>query len=153
MGMRMPETCWAVSKWQAINLWSCCILLVDSVEKIFDDFSPSVLNGPFTKIPQFIFGKRIVSALCVISLTLVLTSHMMPEVSVNRTKSCVHVSAMRTKTDVREKHDGRCFHCCSRPMKPGSELGWSSWDTILSVPYHHRSVIGSRDLWLMPCIE
>jgi hypothetical protein len=32
MGMRMPETCWAVSKQQAINLWSCCILLVDSVE-------------------------------------------------------------------------------------------------------------------------
>jgi hypothetical protein len=32
MGMRMPETCWAVSKWQVINLRSCCILLVDSVE-------------------------------------------------------------------------------------------------------------------------
>jgi hypothetical protein len=32
MGMRMPETCWAVSKRQVINLWSCCILLVDSVE-------------------------------------------------------------------------------------------------------------------------
>ena len=33
MGMRMPETCWALSKWQVINLRSCCILLVDSVEK------------------------------------------------------------------------------------------------------------------------
>jgi len=32
MGMRMPETCWAVSKRQIINLWSRCILLVDSVE-------------------------------------------------------------------------------------------------------------------------
>ena len=32
MGMRMPETCWAVSKRQVINLWSFCILLVDSVE-------------------------------------------------------------------------------------------------------------------------
>jgi hypothetical protein len=32
MGMRMPETCWAVSKRQVINLRSCCILLVDSVE-------------------------------------------------------------------------------------------------------------------------
>jgi len=32
MGMGMPETCWAVFKRQAINLRSCCILLVDSVE-------------------------------------------------------------------------------------------------------------------------
>ena len=34
MGMRMPETCWAVFKWQVINLRSCCIWLVDSVEKV-----------------------------------------------------------------------------------------------------------------------
>jgi hypothetical protein len=34
MGMRMPETCWAVSKRQVINLRSCCILLVDSVESM-----------------------------------------------------------------------------------------------------------------------
>ena len=33
MGMRMPETCWAVFKWQVINLRSCCIWLVDSVER------------------------------------------------------------------------------------------------------------------------
>ena len=90
----------------------------------FAEFSSSVLNGPFAKMPQFIFGYRIVSAVCVISLTLVLTSHMVPEVSVNRTKLCVHVSAVRTKTDVRENHDGTCFQCCSRPAKPGSELGW-----------------------------
>jgi hypothetical protein len=32
MGMRMPETCWAVFKWQVINLRICCILLVDLVE-------------------------------------------------------------------------------------------------------------------------
>jgi len=32
MGMRMPETCWAVSERQVMNLKSCCILLVDSVE-------------------------------------------------------------------------------------------------------------------------
>jgi len=32
MGTRMPETCWAVFKRQVINLRSCCILLVDSVE-------------------------------------------------------------------------------------------------------------------------
>jgi hypothetical protein len=31
-----PETCWAVFKWQVINLRSCCILLVDSVEKNFE---------------------------------------------------------------------------------------------------------------------
>ena len=34
MGMRMPETCWAVFKWQAINLRICCIWLVDSVESM-----------------------------------------------------------------------------------------------------------------------
>jgi len=32
MGIRMPETCWAVFKWQVINLRICCICLVDSVE-------------------------------------------------------------------------------------------------------------------------
>jgi hypothetical protein len=32
MGMRMPETCWAVFKRQVINLWNCCIWLVDSFE-------------------------------------------------------------------------------------------------------------------------
>jgi hypothetical protein len=34
MGMRMPETCWAVFKWQVINLRICCIWLVDSVESM-----------------------------------------------------------------------------------------------------------------------
>ena len=28
-GILMPETCWAVSKWQVINFRSCCILLID----------------------------------------------------------------------------------------------------------------------------
>jgi hypothetical protein len=32
MGMKMPETCWAVSTRQAINLRNCCIWLVDSFE-------------------------------------------------------------------------------------------------------------------------
>ena len=32
MGMKMPETCWAVFKRQVINFRSCCILLVDSAE-------------------------------------------------------------------------------------------------------------------------
>jgi hypothetical protein len=32
MGMRIPETCWTVSKRQLINSRSCCILLVDSVK-------------------------------------------------------------------------------------------------------------------------
>jgi len=32
MGMRMPESCWAVFKWQAINLRNCCIWLDDSSE-------------------------------------------------------------------------------------------------------------------------
>jgi len=32
MGVRMPETCWAVFKWKVINLRNCCIWLVDSFE-------------------------------------------------------------------------------------------------------------------------
>ena len=32
MGMRTPETCWAVFERQAINLRNCCIWLVDSFE-------------------------------------------------------------------------------------------------------------------------
>ena len=35
MGVRTPETCWAVSKRQAINLRNCCIWLVDSFESYF----------------------------------------------------------------------------------------------------------------------
>ena len=38
MGMRMPKTCWAVFKWQVINLRSCCIWMVDSVEKVSSHF-------------------------------------------------------------------------------------------------------------------
>jgi hypothetical protein len=34
MGMKMPETCWAVFKRQAINLRICCIWFVDSVESM-----------------------------------------------------------------------------------------------------------------------
>jgi hypothetical protein len=34
MGVRTPETCWAVFKCQVINLWNCCIWLVDSVESM-----------------------------------------------------------------------------------------------------------------------
>jgi hypothetical protein len=32
MGMRMPETCWTVFKWQVINLRNCCIRFVDLFE-------------------------------------------------------------------------------------------------------------------------
>jgi len=34
MGMRMPETCSGVFKWQVINFRSCCIWLVYSVESL-----------------------------------------------------------------------------------------------------------------------
>jgi len=34
MGMKMPETCWAVFKWQVINLRICYICLVDSIESM-----------------------------------------------------------------------------------------------------------------------
>jgi hypothetical protein len=32
MGGETPETCWATHKRQAINLWNCCILLVELFE-------------------------------------------------------------------------------------------------------------------------
>jgi hypothetical protein len=34
MGVRMPETCWAIFKWQVINLRIYCIWLVDSVKNV-----------------------------------------------------------------------------------------------------------------------
>jgi len=36
MGVRTPETCWAVHKRQVINLRNCCIYLVDLFE-MYDD--------------------------------------------------------------------------------------------------------------------
>ena len=38
MGVRMPETCWAVCKRQVMNLRNCCIWLVDLFELIFWNF-------------------------------------------------------------------------------------------------------------------
>jgi hypothetical protein len=32
MGGKTPETCWAIHKRQVINLWNCCILLVNLFE-------------------------------------------------------------------------------------------------------------------------
>jgi hypothetical protein len=36
MGKKAPETCWATHKRQVINLWICCILLVNLFES-YDD--------------------------------------------------------------------------------------------------------------------
>ena len=53
MGMRMPETCWAVFKLQVINLRSCCIWLDDSVESV-------MMHGLAN--PKFIYGiQRIIA--------------------------------------------------------------------------------------------
>ena len=40
MGGEAPETCWATHKRQVINLWNCCILLVDLFELCDENFSP-----------------------------------------------------------------------------------------------------------------
>jgi len=37
MGGKTPETCWATHKHQVINLWNCCILLVDLFESYDDE--------------------------------------------------------------------------------------------------------------------
>jgi len=56
MGMRMPETCWAVFELQVINLRSCCICLVDSVESMMMHrlANPKVLgvSGTFRHSPK-----------------------------------------------------------------------------------------------------
>jgi len=36
MGVEAPETCWATRKSQVINLWNCCIWLVNLFE-LYDD--------------------------------------------------------------------------------------------------------------------
>jgi hypothetical protein len=48
MGVRMPETCWAVFKRQVINLWNYCIWLVDSFEcmMIHGLANPEFINVP-----------------------------------------------------------------------------------------------------------
>jgi len=50
MGMRTPETCWAVFKWQVINLRIWCIWLVDSVERVW-------LYGPSREPPPCCSGQ------------------------------------------------------------------------------------------------
>ena len=47
MGMWLPETCWAVFKRQVINLRSCCILLVDSVQSSSETSVPIYRNWWF----------------------------------------------------------------------------------------------------------
>jgi len=44
MGVRTPETCWAVNKCQVINWIDCCIWLVDLFEKYGDRQTYKTLN-------------------------------------------------------------------------------------------------------------
>ena len=55
MGMRMPETCWAVFKRQVINLRSCCIWLDDSVESMRMHGLEKTLN-PKWALANYFFG-------------------------------------------------------------------------------------------------
>jgi hypothetical protein len=57
MGMRMPETCWAVFKWQAINLRVWCIWLVDLFEQIiiFAFCLPKHLGYGYCMYPAVVF--------------------------------------------------------------------------------------------------
>jgi len=63
MGMRLPETCWALFKRQVINLRSCCLWLVDSVESMmmhglanpkFPDFAPVREDGYCESVRVFV---------------------------------------------------------------------------------------------------
>jgi hypothetical protein len=61
MGMRMPETCWPVFKRQVINLRSCCILLVDSVENNLDTFVEEQVSTEVAVMKKY--GIEIISCL------------------------------------------------------------------------------------------
>jgi len=41
-GEEAPETCWATHKRQVINLWNCCILLVNLFESFFYEYLESI---------------------------------------------------------------------------------------------------------------
>jgi len=67
MGGEAPETCWATHKRQVINLWNCCILLVDLFES-YDDartcerqmLEPSLYDVQRrTVIERFIYNYRL----------------------------------------------------------------------------------------------
>jgi len=49
MSWKTPETCWAIHKRQVINLWNCCILLVDLFESLIC-YQFLVLNWLFSRI-------------------------------------------------------------------------------------------------------
>jgi hypothetical protein len=54
MGMRAPETCWAVHKHQVTNLRNCCILLVDLFE-LYDDARTCKFK-PYCEAAYFFFS-------------------------------------------------------------------------------------------------
>jgi hypothetical protein len=49
MGEEAPETCWATHKRQVINLWNCCIFLVNLFESFFPAFTGVRWWTPFYK--------------------------------------------------------------------------------------------------------
>jgi len=55
MGVETPETCWATHKSQVINLWNCCIWLVD-LSELYDDARTcqrQKASGCLQKLPRF----------------------------------------------------------------------------------------------------
>jgi hypothetical protein len=45
MGEELPKTCWATHKRQVINLWNCCILLVNLFESNSYDWYQDMERG------------------------------------------------------------------------------------------------------------
>jgi hypothetical protein len=71
MGVRTPETCWAVhkSKRQVMNLRSCCIWLVDLFEKymptyLHSAFSASVTSLSYRQIAMHLSSTQLTAASC-----------------------------------------------------------------------------------------
>ena len=73
MGEETPETCWATHKRQVINLWNCCIWLVD-LFALNGDVSPKENNSRFLLSVMCLRSYRLKTLLiCVLTLRLLMS--------------------------------------------------------------------------------
>jgi hypothetical protein len=68
MGVRTPETCWAVHKRQLINLRNCCIWLVD----LFGAYENVMWRGMYSRCKMFVTGSQSIWTHCTVYIIHVL---------------------------------------------------------------------------------
>ena len=91
MGMMMPETCGAVFKRQVINLRSCCIWLVDSVENMM---MHGIANSKLKSLKTYLYERLYLRT---ISVYICLFDVELPEGYPKRTEICRNVSKLPVK--------------------------------------------------------